>query len=88
MRIVIFKSQPFPNLRAFATDPGGQELPKQFAPWHAIGVVVAGNALPHKLDRAVAEKAITAVGYQLWRMKKPKPANKAAPAKKTAAAAG
>lgn len=73
MRIVIFKSEPQPNLRAFAADPGGQDLPKQFAPWHAIGVVLPERELPHKLDRAAAEKAIAADGYQLWRFKK-KPA--------------
>ena len=72
MRMIIFKSEPNPNLRAFAADPGGQNLPKQFAPWHAIGVVAPESDLPHKLDRAVAEKAINAVGYQLWRMKRPK----------------
>ena len=78
MRMTIFKSQPFPNLRAFAADQGGQELPKQFAPWHAIGVVRAENELPHNFDRAVAEKAINAVGYQLWRMKRPDPKKQAA----------
>jgi hypothetical protein len=78
MRIVIFKSQPHPNLRAFTADEAGRDLPKQFAPWHAVGVVPAETALPHNLDRAVAEKAINSVGYQLWRMKRP--AKQAAPA--------
>ncbi len=70
MRIVIFKSEPHPHLRAFAEDPGGKDLPRQFAPWHAVGAVSSGNALPHKLDRAVAEQAISSVGYQLWRFPK------------------
>jgi hypothetical protein len=69
MRMVIFKSESNPNLRAFAADPGGQELPKQFAPWHAIGVVLPANELPHKLNREAAEKAINSAGYQLWRYK-------------------
>ena len=68
MRIVIFKSEPQPNLRAFASDPGGRDLPQQFAPWRAIGAVSAGSDLPHKLDRAVVEEAINSNGYQLWRI--------------------
>jgi hypothetical protein len=72
MRIVIFKSEPQPTLRAFASDPGGRDLPKQFAPWHAVGAVSAGSDLPHKLDRAVIEKAINSAGYQLWRIKSEK----------------
>jgi hypothetical protein len=77
MRIVIFKSQPNPTLRAFSADQGGQELPKQFAPWHAIGVVSPGSDLPHKLDRSVIEKAINSNGYQLWRLKSDKKAKTA-----------
>jgi hypothetical protein len=72
MRIIIFKSEPNPTLRAFSADPGGQELPKQFAPWHAIGVVPPGSDLPHKLDRGVIEKALNSAGYQLWRLKSEK----------------
>jgi hypothetical protein len=72
MRIIIFKSEPQPSLRAFAADPGGRDLPPQFAPWHAIGVVSAGSALPHKLDRRVVEEAISNNGYQLWRIKSEK----------------
>jgi hypothetical protein len=72
MRLVIFKSEPQPHLRAFAEDPGGKNLPKQFAPWHAIGVVPPDSELPYKLDRAVAERAISEVGYQLWRFPKKK----------------
>ncbi len=80
MRIVIFKSQANPNLRAFASDPGGQDLPRQFAPWHAVGVVLPEGNLPHNLDRAVAEKAINSAGYQLWRFKSPEKKKKAAAA--------
>jgi hypothetical protein len=69
MRIVIFKSEPNPRLRAFSDDPGGKDLPSQFAPWHAIGAVAPESELPHKFDRAVVEEAINSAGYQLWRLK-------------------
>jgi hypothetical protein len=72
MRIVIFKSEPNPNLRAFSADPGGKDLPRQFAPWHAVGAVSPGSDLPHKFDRAVIEEAINKAGYQLWRLKSEK----------------
>jgi hypothetical protein len=72
MRIVIFKSEPQPHLRAFTEDPGGRALPAQFGPWSAVGVVRPGNDLPHKLDRGVVEKAINSNGYQLWRIKSEK----------------
>ena len=39
MRIFIFKSQANNTLRAFAGEAGGQKLPSQFGPWHAIGVI-------------------------------------------------
>jgi hypothetical protein len=70
MRIFIFKSQPRPELRAFSGDVGGGELPKQFSPWHAIGVISPDRAPPHALSRDVIETAIKAKGFQLWRMSK------------------
>jgi hypothetical protein len=73
MNIYIFKSEKKSELRAFAGDVQGSKLPGQFRPWHAIGVVSAGKALPHKLPRAAVEDAIAAQGFQLWRFK-PKPA--------------
>ena len=39
MRIFIFKSDTNPGLQAFSDDQGGGKLPKQFRPWHAIGVI-------------------------------------------------
>jgi hypothetical protein len=69
MRIFIFKSQAQPTLRAFTDDPGGRQLPSQFAPWHAVGVVRPENPPPHNLKRDVIETAIGAQGFQLWRMK-------------------
>jgi hypothetical protein len=69
MNIYIFKSETKSELRAFAGDPQGSKLPDQFRPWHAIGVVSAGKALPHKVSRATVEDAIEAQGFQLWRLK-------------------
>ena len=69
MNIYIFKSEGKPELRAFAGDAEGRKLPGQFRPWHAVGVVSAGKALPHKFSRAAIEDAIAAQGFQLWRFK-------------------
>ncbi|MGB9366971.1 MAG: hypothetical protein WCE79_13270 [Xanthobacteraceae bacterium] len=69
MNIYIFKSETKSELRAFAGDPQGSKLPSQFRPWHAVGVVAAGKALPHKISRATIEDAIEAQGFQLWRFK-------------------
>jgi hypothetical protein len=69
MNIYIFKSEGKPELRAFAGDVEGSKLPGQFRPWHAVGVISAGKALPHKFSRATIEDAIEAHGFQLWRFK-------------------
>jgi hypothetical protein len=69
MRLIIFKSEANSQLRAFAGDPGGQRLPSQFAPWHAIGVVAADKDPPYKLSRQLIERAIAEEGYQLFRYK-------------------
>ena len=39
MRIFIFKSAAKSGLRAFAGEAGGQKLPTNLGPWHAIGVI-------------------------------------------------
>ena len=70
MRIFIFKSDTSPNLRAFSDDQGGEKLPKQFRPWHAVGVVRADSPPPHNLSRDLIEASISSDGFQLWRMKK------------------
>jgi hypothetical protein len=72
MHMFIFKSEASRGLRAFSDDVGGQKLPAQFRPWHAVGVVRADAAPPHNLDRAAIEAAIADSGYQLWRMKSDK----------------
>jgi hypothetical protein len=70
MRIFIFKSEPRPDLRAFGGDLAGSELPKQFAPWHAVGAIAPDQAPPHGLSRDVIEPAIKSQGFQLWRISK------------------
>jgi hypothetical protein len=70
MNIYIFKSEGKTELSAFAGDAEGSKLPGQFRPWHAVGVVGDGKALPHKISRATVEDAIEAHGFQLWRIKK------------------
>jgi len=57
-------------LRAFSDDQGGNKLPMQFRPWHAIGAIRPESAPPHNLCRNVIEASISKVGFQLWRMKK------------------
>ena len=79
MNIYIFHSEAKPELRAFAGDAGGSKLPGQFRPWHAVGVVSPGKALPHKISRAAVEDAIGAQGFQLWRIKSQEIAGASAP---------
>lgn len=69
MQIYIFKSEASRDLRAFSDDQGGQKLPAQFRPWHAVGVVKPDAAPPNNLSRAVIETAIADTGFQLWRLK-------------------
>jgi len=70
MRLFMFKSEANNELRAFAADPGGQQLPSQFGPWHAVGVVRADKEPPHNLSRSSIEKSIASQGFQLYRTKK------------------
>ena len=69
MRIYVFKSGVQAGLRAFSGDLAGSQLPEQFRPWHAVGVVAADKDPPHRLPRAEIEKAINDQGFQLWRRK-------------------
>ena len=78
MNIYIFKSETKSELRAFAGDAQGSKLPGQFRPWHAVGVISDGKALPHKLSRATIEDAIETHGFQLWRFKPKETASPAA----------
>ncbi len=72
MNIFIFKSEANRELRAFSDDQGGQKLPKQFRPWHAVGVIKPDGTPPNKLPRDVIEKSIAETGYQLYKMKSDK----------------
>ena len=69
MRFYIFKSETTKDLRAFASDPGGEKLPGSHAPWTVTGVVTADAPPPHNLSRAKIEKALETSGFQLWRLK-------------------
>jgi hypothetical protein len=69
MNIYIFKSEANRDLRAFSDDQGGQKLPKQFRPWHAVGVVKPNSPPPNNLSRDVIEKSIASAGFQLWKLK-------------------
>jgi hypothetical protein len=70
IRIFIFKSDTAPHLRAFTGDLAGLRLPEQFKPWRAVGAVAPDRNPPHNLSRDVIEAAITARGYQLFRLSK------------------
>jgi len=70
LRLFIFKSEATPNLGAFTGDLAGLRLPDQFKPWRAVGAVAPGGKPPHNLSRDVIESAITARGYQLFRLSK------------------
>ncbi len=70
MRIFIFKSDASPDLRAFGGDLAGSRLPNKFSPWHAVGAIAPEQAPPYGLSRNVIETAITAQGFQLWRLSK------------------
>jgi hypothetical protein len=70
MRIFIFTSEARPDLRAFGAALDGNQLPKQFRPWRAIGAVAPDRDPPHNLSRAAIEQAIKKEGFQLWRMSK------------------
>ena len=69
MRIYVFTSKSRENLRAFTNDMAGENLPRQFAPWHADGPVAANEDFPYRFARDQIEKAIDDSGFQLWRLK-------------------
>jgi len=69
VKIYVFKSEA-DELSAFAGDPSGSELPRQFAPWRPSGAIETGVAAPHGFSRYKIESAIKLRGYQLWRLKR------------------
>jgi hypothetical protein len=68
MRIYVFKSASTERLRAFAGDPDVNKLPSQHGPWVITGAIAPGAAPPHNFERKAIENAITASGFQLWRL--------------------
>jgi hypothetical protein len=72
MRLFMFTSRPRSELRAFAGESKGAQLPAKYAPWDATGVVRPEKEPPHGFSRQVIEAAIEAQGYQLWRRRAPK----------------
>ena len=69
MRIYVFKSSSTARLRAFAGDPDVNNLPRQHGPWVITGAIAPGATPPHNFSREAIEKAITASGFQLWRLR-------------------
>jgi hypothetical protein len=69
MRIYVFKSVSTERLRAFASDPDVNNLPRQHGPWVITGAIAPGATPPHNFAREAIEKAITASGFQLWRLR-------------------
>jgi hypothetical protein len=69
MQIYMFRSETKRELRAFAADRAGSQLPGKFAPWHVTGVITPERRPPHNLPRETIERAINDQGFQLWRMK-------------------
>jgi hypothetical protein len=68
VRRFIFKSEANTNLRA-PEMRAGRKLPDQFRPWREIGAVRSESAPPYNLSRDTIEKAISAHGFQFWRVK-------------------
>ena len=80
MRTYIFKSETNKELRAFAGDLDGSQLPANHGPWTATGSVGPGKAPPHNFSREAIEKALGTAGFQLWRISKKTPDAKPATA--------
>jgi hypothetical protein len=74
MRLYMFLSRTNPDLRGFAGESTGGQLPEKYAPWDATGVVRPEKAPPHGFSRTTIEASINTQGYQLWRMSKGKAA--------------
>ncbi len=70
MRLFMFTSQAKEDLHAFAGDESGTKLPSKYGPWGLTGTLNSRETPPHKFSRRAIEQAISADGFQLWRMKK------------------
>jgi len=69
MHIYVFKSETTDRLRAFASDPDVNKLPRQHGPWTATGIISPDKAPPYNFSRDAIEKAINEEGFQLWRLR-------------------
>ena len=69
MRIYIFKSAAKSGLRAFAGEAGGQKLPTNLGPWHAIGVIREDKTPPFNVSRDTIEQAIAGPGFPALKVK-------------------
>ena len=69
MQIYIFKSESQPRLARVFGRSRRPELPAQFRPWHAVGVVREDATPPNNLSRDLIEASIASEGYQLWKLK-------------------
>ena len=70
MRLFMFKSESNGELRAFAVDPGGEQLPARHGPWTAVGVVREDSDPPYKMSRELIEKSMSDQGFQLYRIRR------------------
>jgi hypothetical protein len=68
MKLFMFKSESKSGLHAFTADPSGGQLPSQYRPWTAVGVVKPDSDPPHGLSRRAIESSIQQHGFQLWRV--------------------
>jgi hypothetical protein len=68
--LFMFKSQSRDGLHAFTGDRAGEQLPRQFRPWQAQGMIGRDHAPPHALSRSAIEQSIRDSGFQLWRVRR------------------
>ena len=75
MRIYVFKSEKTDGLRAFASNPDVNKLPRQHGPWTVTGTIAPDNPPPYNFSRDAIEKAISVEGFQLWRLREKRGGN-------------
>ena len=68
--LYVFKSQTKDGLHAFTADRTGEQLPRQFRPWRAQGMIDKDHAPPHALSRSAIEQSIRDKGFQLWQVRR------------------
>ena len=68
--LFMFRSETSEGLHAFTGDRAGKQLPRQFRPWQAQGMIDKNHAPPHELSRTAIEQSIRDSGFQLWRIRR------------------